>query len=234
MISGNARTNTWFNTKNIGVKVVTMWMKNMMGLINMSGYVTNKSPRYTTIQHMIEAGIPTQVGMAITGHKFEVSYRRYDQSIELEKMAAMQIVEPFRNGKRRMFTDIYTKLSEDSVVRELVGHSTRILCIPDQKSLMDVREVDQLTIFEVEAAIHEVKAVVHEVKAVVHEVEWTSLELESAVTETSVFFITVNTSHSTVDGRKDPIQDVDMDHVAIEATNKSGSPGRRDLKILQH
>ena len=78
VIRGNARTNAWFNTNNVGVKVVTAWMKNMMGLINMLGYVTNKSPRYTTIQRMIEVGVPTQVGMAITGHKSEVSYRRYD------------------------------------------------------------------------------------------------------------------------------------------------------------
>ena len=95
---------------------------------------------------------------------------------------------------------------------------------------MDVREVDQLAISEVEAKIHEIKAGVHEVES-------TSPKLGSAVTETSVFSITVNTSHSTVDGRKDPIQDdvhVDMDHVTIEATDKSGSPRRGDLKILQH
>ena len=41
----------------------------------------------------------TQVGMTILGHRNESTYQRYDQSIALQKIAAMSIVaETYRDG----------------------------------------------------------------------------------------------------------------------------------------
>lgn len=65
----------WYNTNNIGVKVLTIGTKNMPTFITRSfNYITNKNLWYTTIGWMIQFGIPTQVGMAIKRHKNESYY----------------------------------------------------------------------------------------------------------------------------------------------------------------
>lgn len=49
--------------------------------------ITNKSGRTTCVTRMAAVGVPTQVGMQITGHKSEGAYRRYDQSLDAQVRA---------------------------------------------------------------------------------------------------------------------------------------------------
>jgi hypothetical protein len=146
-IRGNCRTNAWFNTNNIVVKVLAAWCKNMMALLDAPGSYTNKSPRYTTIQKMILAGVPNGIGMAITGHKNEGSYRRYDQNIEVEKMAAMDILAcPFKDGKRRMYADVLKEFSVKNDMLELAGTSSGLTILPanrDQGSTVSTKQASQ-------------------------------------------------------------------------------------------
>ena len=60
-VKKNARINAWFNTSDVGIKVITTWIKNMMALIDMHVYVTKKSPRHEMTEQLIQKNVPNMV-----------------------------------------------------------------------------------------------------------------------------------------------------------------------------
>lgn len=76
-VINNPRTVYWYSSLNVSMKVLTRMLKDMH--VDVEG-ITNKSSQTTCMTRMTIVGVPAQIGMQITGHKFEGAYRWYDLS----------------------------------------------------------------------------------------------------------------------------------------------------------
>ncbi|CAM6083274.1 unnamed protein product [Calypogeia fissa] len=83
------RSHAWYSTLRVSAKKLTGCMKEIhheCGL-KVEG-ITNKSGRTTCVTRMVMEGVPTAIGMRITGHKSSGAYSRYDRSHEAQVRAA--------------------------------------------------------------------------------------------------------------------------------------------------
>lgn len=96
----NPLTPVWFKLKevprssgvfqgvNLGINQIRKFLKYMAQETQVTGNITNKSGRKTAVNRMALAGVPRHVMASITGHRNLSSLDRYDDTADLDRMAA--------------------------------------------------------------------------------------------------------------------------------------------------
>lgn len=88
----NPRTPVWYNTTRVSVKKLSTVLKEIHGICGLeTESVSNKLGRTTLVTRMAAEGVPTTIGMKITGHKSQGAYERYDRSVEAQVRAAQKL-----------------------------------------------------------------------------------------------------------------------------------------------
>lgn len=88
--------------------------------IDPEGY-SNKSARATLITRMSAMGVPTEVGMKVSGHHTATSYAKYDRTEELKMRATEQVICA---SKGASYDETLGTLSESYVQGKILGIST--------------------------------------------------------------------------------------------------------------
>lgn len=108
----------WFQPRPVGKNTLCHMVKNLIEStpgIDLAGRMfTNKTPRRMGITRMEEAHIPSEKGMAVTGHRDVKSYKQYNAKTDSTEMQACQriisgISTISEDGKVLKFSDVLTE-----------------------------------------------------------------------------------------------------------------------------
>jgi hypothetical protein len=135
----NHRGKIWFKENvNVGESTMRTWMKLMAKNASISGDITNKCGRVTSITRMLAARVPPEVIASITGHRNLRTLAKYDRVVLLKARAAQKLLRLSYNPETGSLNDF-----DEFYAREMQEYNRNQLGLNGTQDVSEIGDLEE-------------------------------------------------------------------------------------------